>query len=104
MEQAQEIHEQSLHQYNTDEYTLTPCRFAPSGWKYVKKRGSVAEGGGATGVNSYQAFLNHPNKRNSIGYYSSHQVGTTGPTTDHISVTNQQIENGESAVTAQSKG
>jgi len=37
---------------------LAPCRFAPSGWKYVKK-------------NLIQRHLNHPNKVNSVGYYSS---------------------------------
>jgi hypothetical protein len=31
------VHEMSTRLYNEEEYILTPCRFAPSGWKYVKK-------------------------------------------------------------------
>ena len=27
----------SIIRLNEDEYMLTPCRFAPSGWKYLKK-------------------------------------------------------------------
>ena len=63
----------SSKQYNTDEYILTPCRFAPSGWKYVKKK-----------ENHPQRFLNHLNKRNSVGYYSN--VPTHS---DLISINNQ---------------
>ena len=57
-DQLTEIADQSSKQLNEDEYILTPCRFAPSGWKYVKKVDP-------------QPFLHHPNKRNSQGYYTS---------------------------------
>ena len=56
-DQVSDIEKQSSNLYNNDEYILTPCRFAPSGWKYVKK-------------DVPQSFLSHPNKRNSLGYYS----------------------------------
>lgn len=49
------IYESSSKHFNEDEYTLTPCRFAELGWKYVKR----------ASVNKY---LNHPNKVNSVGY------------------------------------
>ena len=42
--------------YNEDEYILTPCRFTPGGWKYVRK-------------DLKQKLLNHPNKVNTLGYY-----------------------------------
>ena len=32
-----EIAESSKRLYNDDEYILTPCRFAKSGWKYIRK-------------------------------------------------------------------
>lgn len=44
--------------YNDEDYMLTPCRFTPSGWKYVRK-------------DTVQKLLNHPNKINSVGYYSN---------------------------------
>jgi hypothetical protein len=36
-EHMNEIADLSVRLYNEDEYILTPCRFAPSGWKYLKK-------------------------------------------------------------------
>ena len=33
----EEVAEASKRLYNEDEYILTPCRYAASGWKYVKK-------------------------------------------------------------------
>jgi hypothetical protein len=36
-EQVHELADHSSNKYNQDEYILTPCRFAPSGWKYVRK-------------------------------------------------------------------
>ena len=71
-EQVHELAEHSSHKYNQDDYILTPCRFAPSGWKYVRK------------TQNPQTFLNHPNKRNSVGYYS--QVPTGGGASDLISI------------------
>ena len=76
-EQVHELAEHSSHKYNECDYILTPCRFAPSGWKYVRK------------TQNPQTFLNHPNKRNSVGYYS--QVPATGGVSDHlISINNNQ--------------
>ena len=71
-EQVHDLAEHSSHKYNQDDYILTPCRFAPSGWKYVRK------------TQNPQTFLNHPNKRNSVGYYS--QVPTGGGASDLISI------------------
>ena len=74
-EQVHELAEHSSHKYNECDYILTPCRFAPSGWKYVRK------------TQNPQTFLNHPNKRNSVGYYSQVPAGAS----DHlISINNNQ--------------
>ena len=59
-EMMSEIAESSAKQYNDEDYILTPCRFAKSGWKYVKR-------------NATQVHLNHPNKINTIGYCSGTQ-------------------------------
>ena len=75
-EQVHELAEHSSHKYNQCDYILTPCRFAPSGWKYVRK------------TQNPQTFLNHPNKRNSVGYYS--QVPATGASDHLISINNNQ--------------
>lgn len=32
-----DIADSTSKNYNEEEYVLTPCRFAPSGWKYVRK-------------------------------------------------------------------
>jgi hypothetical protein len=31
------IKDASSKRFNEEDYTLTPCRFSKSGWKYVKK-------------------------------------------------------------------
>ncbi len=31
------IRDDTTSLYNEDEYIITPCRFAKSGWKYVRK-------------------------------------------------------------------
>ena len=58
MDKLSELAESSKKTYNEDEYILTPCRFSPSGWKYVRK-------------DAKQRHLNHPNKINTTGYYSA---------------------------------
>ena len=63
--------------YNEDDYMIAPCRFAKSGWKYIKK-------------DSVQQFLNHPNKVNSTGFVLSgnKSVGRT------LSTMNNSLLNG----------
>mmetsp|Transcript_33716 Transcript_33716/g.24749 ORF Transcript_33716/g.24749 Transcript_33716/m.24749 type:complete len:88 (-) Transcript_33716:491-754(-) len=43
-----------MSKYNEKDYMLTPCRFAPGGWKYVKR-------------DTLNKYLNHPNKVNNLG-------------------------------------
>jgi len=31
------VYDDTSSMYNEQEYMLTPCRFSPSGWKYIKK-------------------------------------------------------------------
>ncbi len=56
VDKLSELADSSKKTYNEDEYILTPCRFATSGWKYVRK-------------DAVQRHLNHPNKINSVGFY-----------------------------------
>lgn len=58
VDKLSELAESTKKTYNEDEYILTPCRFSPSGWKYVRK-------------DVKQRLLNHPNKINNTGYYSA---------------------------------
>lgn len=37
VDKLSELAESSKKTYNEEEYILTPCRFSPSGWKYVRK-------------------------------------------------------------------
>ncbi|CDW75437.1 UNKNOWN [Stylonychia lemnae] len=46
------------------EYEWTPCRFNPSGWRYQPK-------------GSHNQFLNHPNKKNVVGYMPSEHNQST---------------------------
>jgi len=53
-EAMRQVYDQTTTKYNEEEFMLTPCRFAPGGWKYVRR----------TSINKY---LNHPNKANNLG-------------------------------------
>jgi hypothetical protein len=46
-----EMAKEATNLYNEDDYVLTPCRFAPGGWKYQPKT-------------KKNVYLNHPNKAN----------------------------------------